>query len=99
MDKFRDDLRVGLALKLISAFLEESFDVLVVRDDSVMYYDESVFDIRPLGVRVEFTRRTVSCPTRVRNAAMCFNDGIQVVSNHLLGNCIFKDLHFSSLLD
>lgn len=43
-----DDFRVGFALEDVAALLEESLDVLVVRDDSVVHHDEGVFVVRSL---------------------------------------------------
>lgn len=99
VDELGDDFRVGFALEFVAAQFKENLDILVVCDDSVMNDDERVFDIRSMWMRVEFARNTVSCPTCMRNAAVRNHWCVNVMTEHLLSNGIFKDLHLAGLLD
>lgn len=99
MNEFRDDLRVGLGLEEVAALLEELLDVLVVCDDPVVDDDESVLEVRALGMRVELAGWAVGSPTGVRNSAMRYDWAVKIVSKQLLGDGVFEDLHLAGLLD
>lgn len=57
---------------------QEYFDVLVIRDDSIMDDDETALIVGPLGMSVPLAGNTVSCPTGVRYAHMAVSDAIEV---------------------
>ena len=65
VDQRRQNLSIGLALKLITAITENLFEILVVLDDAVM---DQVDITNVMRMSVSLTRYTMPCPPSMSDA-------------------------------